>query len=142
MSDQFNPYQLPVSGSLSNNPYGNGGRSCWAEGKHLVMPLGQSVLPLRCIRCNAPAEEPIKNRVFCWHHPAWYLLTFVVIYPVIALFIRKKVYVQAGLCAEHQRKRTRAIFICRLVFFAGIMAMIFSSGIAQDADFVFMTLCL
>ena len=78
----------------------------WRDGKILVLRPG-SALPHRCIKCNAPAELPIKKRKIYWHHPAWYILIFIAIllYAVIALAVRKKAEIQPGLCATHSKRR-------------------------------------
>lgn len=76
---------------------------CWRDGDMLVAPV-QARLPLRCVKCNAPATLD-KPRAFYWNHPGWYILLLVVVYVVIALFVRKKAVVSIGLCHRHRRQR-------------------------------------
>ncbi|RSZ59361.1 hypothetical protein HF313_02955 [Massilia atriviolacea] len=93
-----NVYAAPKS-SFQEAPLAH----CWREGDMLVAPA-QSRLPLRCVKCNAPATLD-RPRAFYWNHPGWYLLLLVVVYVAIALFVRKKAIVSIGLCGRHRRRR-------------------------------------
>jgi hypothetical protein len=68
-------------------------------------------MPHRCIKCNEPADEPTKKRRVYWHHWALYLLILIniLIYAIVALVVRKKALVSAGLCAEHKKRRRIAL---------------------------------
>jgi hypothetical protein len=74
------------------------------------MTLG-AALPARCVKCNAAAELPVKERTLYWHHPALYLLVVVqvLLYAIVAMIVRKKAMVKPGLCAAHRRRRNRWI---------------------------------
>jgi hypothetical protein len=105
MPEVQNPYAPPKS---SLEP--EGVRGFWRDGKILVLRMG-SLLPNRCVKCNAPAEEPIKQRKVYWHHPVIYLVLFlnVLIYILVALVARKNAKINPGLCANHRKRRYLAI---------------------------------
>jgi len=104
----LNQYQPPTS-RLSEALSAEVGGDCWRDGKDLVVRPG-CTLPGRCIKCNEPAEQPMRNARFYWHHPSLYLVVFagLLLYPIIALFMRRRTPVTLGLCARH-RQRRRAI---------------------------------
>lgn len=78
---------------------------CWRDGKQLVVRPG-CTLPGRCIKCNEPAAQPLKNRSFYWHHPALYTLALALpLYALVALFVRKRTPVTVGLCEYHRNRR-------------------------------------
>lgn len=95
-----NPF-APPKASLS--PASPGG--IWRDGRILVLTPG-SALPPRCVKCNAPAVQPQKNRTVYWHQPWIYLLILanVLIYLIVALIVRKKAVVAPGLCPAHRRR--------------------------------------
>ncbi|HJU84120.1 MAG TPA: hypothetical protein VJ600_07900 [Holophagaceae bacterium] len=78
----------------------------------LVLRQGGS-LPPRCVKCNAPAELPIKARRVYWHHPALYILAVinVLLYALVGLIVRKQAMVPAGLCAEHRKRRSMGLTV-------------------------------
>jgi hypothetical protein len=122
-----NPY-APPRAAVEAQPKEN----CWREGKLLVMRPG-SALPPRCVKCNAPALQPIKERKIYWHHPAWFVLFFinVIIYVVVAAIVRKSAKVAMGLCASHQRRRTVFLWIGWGGFALSLLAIL--AAIALDA---------
>src|SRR5262249_43785371 len=86
-------------------------------------------LPARCVKCNADALQPIKERTLYWHHPAWFALVLVnvILYAIVALVVRKKAKLKLGLCVGHKRRRTiflwigwGGFFLSLLTAFAGI----------------------
>lgn len=93
-----NPYAAPTA-SFQEVKAGH----CWRDGAILVAPL-PARLPPRCVKCNAPATLD-KARAFYWNHPGWYVLLVVVVYVLVALFVRKKAMVSIGLCDSHRRRR-------------------------------------
>lgn len=106
----------------------------WRDGKWLVMSRS-AALPGRCVKCNEPAHEPVKVRKVYWHHPLIYLLFFLygLIYIIVALIVRKRADVNAGLCAEHKSKRRNAI----LLAWAGMLsAIVLPIGFAQGTEYV------
>jgi len=84
--------------------------SVWRDGKVLIT-LVDAEMPHRCIKCNEPADEPTKKRKVYWHHGALYLLILInaLIYAIVALVVRKKALVSAGLCTEHKKRRRNAL---------------------------------
>lgn len=85
---------------------------CSKDGKFVIVPIG-SDLPPRCIKCNEPAEEPVKEIKLYWHSPWLYLLILlnILIYAVVGLIVRSTVRVSPGLCEAHAMQRRRKIFI-------------------------------
>lgn len=102
----FNPYEAPKAPLYVAPTRVVLDGDCWRDGSMLVV-RAECKLPPRCIKCNAPALEPIKHRRYYWHTPAWYLLILLnlLIYLVIAMIVRKHTRVSAGLCQRHQRRR-------------------------------------
>jgi len=84
--------------------------SVWRDGKVLIT-LVDAEMPHRCVKCNEPADEPTKKRKVYWHHWALYLLILInaLIYAIVALVVRKKALVSAGLCTEHKKRRRNAL---------------------------------
>jgi len=107
----LNPYQPPVS-RLSEALSAEVGGDCWRDGKDLVVRPG-CTLPGRCIKCNEPADLPMRHARFYWHHPALYLLVFLglLFYVVIAMFVRRRTPVTLGLCARHSQKRRASLAV-------------------------------
>ncbi len=123
MAEQFNPYAAPKSATV---PSAEG--AFWREGKVLVChPDG--VLPARCVKCNEPAVQPMKERTLYWHHPAWFLLILIniIIYAIVALIVRRKANLTLGLCASHRSRRTLSLWLGWGGFVLGIAA-IFAGG--------------
>ena len=96
-----NPY-LPPKAALEKRIAGE----YWREGKRVVMRPG-GVLPPRCVKCNAPALQPMAPRKVHWHHPAWFLLILVniLIFIIVGLLVRRKAEVTFGVCARHRLRR-------------------------------------
>lgn len=112
----LNPYQPPTT-RLRDALSAEVGGDCWRDGKELVVRPG-CTLPGRCIKCNAPAELPMRHARFYWHHPALYLAVFagLLLYLVIALFVRRRTPVTIGLCARHVQRRRASLALA----FAGV----------------------
>src|SRR6185369_13936838 len=96
----------------------------WRNDSTLVMTK-EALLPNRCIKCNAPADEQLKRKL-TWHHPALYLLVIasLLIYAVVAMVVRKTATVNIGLCEDHSSTRRRNI------------AITWALGLASVAGFV------
>ena len=84
----------------------------WRDGKQLVAAR-DTVLPDRCVKCNAPARGHRMTKKFYWHPPAFYLLICagILIYAIVALIVRKNSILHLGICPEHRAKRKRSIAI-------------------------------
>jgi hypothetical protein len=82
----------------------------WRSRKLLVVSHGAQ-LPDRCVKCNTPAHGQRLVRKLYWHSPALYLLILVnlLIYALVAIFVRKKARVEIGICDAHLRQRRLAI---------------------------------
>lgn len=126
MNKVSNPY-APPKAALEDEPI----HDYWREGNVLVMKQ-DSALPARCVKCNEPAVEPMKERRFYWHHPGWYLfiLINIVVYAIIAMIVRKKARVAVGLCPKHLLRRRIFLAIGWGSFLFGLAAIF--SGLSPD----------
>lgn len=120
----FNPYQAPKTPLYIAPTRLELDGDCWREGSLLVV-RAECKLPSRCIKCNAPALQPIEHRRYYWHPSAWYLLILVnlLIYLLIATLVRKQVRVSAGLCARHRQRRRIGLGLAVLSAPLGIASM-------------------
>ena len=107
MSEVHNPYAPPLA-PLHRQPEGG----FWRNGKLLILKPG-SLLPERCVKCNAPARTPIQPRKMFWHHPALYVLILpgLLIYAIVALLVRKQISINIGLCPTHFKRRLYGILL-------------------------------
>lgn len=128
MPDAFNPYSAPLS---NLNPQASAG-GCWND-MNVVVVSKDADLPPRCVKCNAPAEAPIKTRTYYWHHPALYLLVLpgLLIYAIVALIVRKKAILHLGLCDAHRKKRLYGLLLGWGGGLGGLALMIASAN--QDS---------
>ncbi len=100
----LNPYAPPRA---SLGPQGTEG--LWRDGKVLVLRPG-SPLPPRCVKCNEPAELPLKPRKVYWHQPWVYILLLnPLVYAIVALILRKHAVLAPGLCSLHRQRRRLGI---------------------------------
>ena len=101
-----NPYAPPQARIVARAPGSGDSEHVWRENNTVVL-LPNADLPPRCVKCNAPAEEPVKQRTLYWHTPWLYLLILVslLIYLIVALIARKGVTLHPGLCTEHRTAR-------------------------------------
>jgi hypothetical protein len=102
----YAPSRASLNAGVTPSEIAHSGVTVWRNENVLVM-LPDSHLPPRCVKCNAPAEEPTKIRKVYWHHPAVYLLILLnlIIYAIVAAIVRKRALVAPGLCADHKRRR-------------------------------------
>ena len=133
--DERNPY-APSPASLDRSgsaPQLGAAATAWRDAKVLVI-VPDSPMPPRCIKCNEPAHEPTKNRKVYWHHPGYYflLLLNILLYAIVALFVRKTARVNAGLCAGHKKRRRIAIALGWVGALAGTVLLVASAS-ADDA---------
>jgi len=125
--ETYNPY-APSKASLESRTSATDVSSevrVWRDGKSVVA-LHDAHLPARCVKCNAPADQPTRVRTVYWHHPALYILFFLwlFVYIIVALIVRKKAEVDPGLCAHHKRRRWIVITLAWLSPVAGIALII------------------
>ena len=87
-------------------PPTQGMNTVWRNNSVLVMTK-EALLPNRCIKCNAPAEEQLKHRL-TWHHPGLYLLALasILIYVVVAMVVRKTATVNVGTSIQPSASKT------------------------------------
>lgn len=125
---EHNPY-APSRATLEGTTRDEAAGGAWRELGVLVLTPG-APLPPRCVKCNAAADEPTKPRRVYWHNPAVYILLIisVPVYVIVALIIRKKAVVPAGLCANHKRRRVLAITLGWLGTLLGFGTMIAGSS--------------
>ena len=101
--------------------------------KKRVLVMGKNAaLPDRCVKCNAPANGNRLKRKLSWHSPVFYLLILfnILIYALVALFVRKKATIEVGLCDVHLSKRKTSILITWLV--VTLSAALIITGIGMD----------
>jgi hypothetical protein len=124
-----NPYAPSKATLRSAVPIGGDTSDVWRDGKWLVMDV-DARLPHRCVKCNEPAEAPMKRQTLYWHHAAIYLLLlfWIVIYVIVAAIARKTLKLEVGLCAEHRLARRKALTIGLIGMFGSIPAAI---GLAE-----------
>jgi hypothetical protein len=141
--DDRNPY-APSQASLQvTQPVartdGSSVVEVWRDDGVLVMLPG-AALPQRCIKCNEPSHEPTKARKVYWHHPALYLLVLVnlIIYAIVAAVIRRKAFVNAGLCSEHKKRRRTALILAWTGALTGIVLMFFGADSSLGIGGVFL----
>ena len=133
---QRNPYAPSKATLDARDKAGSGSaQNVWRDGKWLVMDRNAS-LPQRCVKCNAPADEPTKARKLYWHHPAIYLLILlqVIIYLIVALVTRKQIEVRPGLCGEHKGKRRNALYVTFCGLAASVLLPFAASHTVDDPD--------
>ena len=101
----------------------------WRDGKFLVA-ASDTVLPDRCVKCNAPAQGLRMTKKFYWHPPAFYLLICagVLIYAIVALIVRKKSILHLGICQEHRKRRTRSIAITWLTVGIALLMIVIAAA--------------
>jgi hypothetical protein len=88
---------------------GNQEGTAWRDG-NLVVTYNENILPARCYKCNEPVARPPMKRKVYWHSPGYYWLILIgilvraglLIYIVVALFVRKRAIVSVHLCARHR----------------------------------------
>ena len=134
-----NPY-APSTASLRLDPHATpaakSGPKIWRDGKVLII-APEASLPPRCVKCNEPAEQPMKSRNVYWHHWTIYLLLLlnVVIYLIVGLATRRKARITPGLCRKHTGSRRLAIAIAWIGALASIALIV--ASFEQDPPILF-----
>ena len=108
----------------------------WRSNSALVMTK-QALLPKRCVKCNAPAQQTLKRKLR-WHHPAIYIsiLGSLLLYVILSLVLSKSATVHVGLCETHLAARKRDIIItCFLVLLS--LAGFYFAATTEDLTLFF-----
>jgi hypothetical protein len=132
----FNPYEAPQSAFADTSTESDERYGPWRDGSALVT-LRDSHLPGRCVKCNAPGQTRLR-KIYYWHSGGWYLLILfnLVIYAIVAMIVRKKCRLEASLCEQHARRRSRLIgstFACLGGF---VLALVL--GVVNDSGPLFL----
>lgn len=100
----------------------------WRAGKEVICLQG-SALPARCVKCNAPAELPTREREMYWVSSWVYLLIFAGLLPllIVYLIVRKKAYVNPGLCGTHKKRQVAGTAIGWVAPIAGTPLLFYTS---------------
>ena len=108
-------------------PVPEGMSNARADGKKFVVPLGNPVLPRRCVKTNQPVgEEHVKRKTFYWCTPWVYLTILLSIIVVIVLYyvLRKRIPLDVPLTAQAKdRLRTHGL-VGAGVTFLGLAFMV------------------
>jgi hypothetical protein len=86
-----------------------------------------------CFKCGRPAVTAVRRKLH-WHHPSIYLwlALWIVPYLILAVFARKKLAINVGLCARHAAVR-RWLFVAVWVTIPlGITLLV--TGIVYDLE--------
>lgn len=97
----------------------------------------RALLPKRCVKCNAPAQQTLKRNLR-WHHPAIYIsiLGSLLLYVVLSLVLSKSATIHVGLCENHLAARKRDIIItCFLVLVS--VASFYFAVVTEDMNLFF-----
>lgn len=130
--DHSNPYEPPLASVIPEQTdvvpeLGDASEEIddgvWRDFGMLVVRKG-SVLPLRCVKCNAPAAR-LKKLTLNWHPPGLYFLLIApLIYVIVVVIVRQSIPVSAGICERHRAQQRRSLFIAWLLVFGGLLSMI------------------
>ena len=109
--------------------------SVWRDGPTLVVRK-ETVLPPRCVKCNAPAEGRPIRKMYYWHQPLLYLLIFagVLIYAIVALIVRESGVVHVNLCPKHRSQRVWSMLAAWLLVPTGLVCLI--AGAANESGLI------
>lgn len=129
-----NPYAPPQARVVARATISDDAGAIRREGNVVVL-APNAELPPRCVRCNADAAEPIKQRTLYWHTPWLYVLVIIspLIYLIAALIARKSVKLHPGLCAEHGVLRRNFVLGSWIAALAGIALIVIGIGQSSGA---------
>lgn len=120
-----NPYAAPQSSVelIERN-------RCWRESDSILHIAVGSDLPQRCVKCNGPLTATAKQKTYYWHASGWYLLIFfnLLIYAIVAFFVRKKIKLSPGLCDAHKKRRNMLVFGSLGAFFLSFVIGVVMAG--------------
>jgi hypothetical protein len=110
-------YQPPPAGQPYNLNYS---QAAWRDGSLLVMTK-ETILPNRCVKCNAPANK-LLSRTVEWYPR--YVIIFFLLIRIVGLILyfclRKRVTVYIGLCEDHVNKRRFGILAGCVMMLIGL----------------------
>lgn len=112
-------FPLPPSQHEQYDP--NEPKGVWRDGSLLVMTK-ETILPNRCVKCNAPAIKLLKRTVE-WY-PRYVILIFILIRIVgliLYFILRKRVTVYIGLCEAHLNRRRIGVITGLSLFMLGLI---------------------
>ena len=119
----------------------NYAKGVWRDGSLLVMTK-ETILPNRCVKCNAPAMKLLKRTVE-WY-PRYVILVFILI-RIVGLILyfctRKRVTVHIGLCEDHINKRRFGVLAGCVVLLVGFISFFGALG-NENFGIVFLGLLL
>jgi hypothetical protein len=106
----------------------------WRDKAKLVVSKG-APLPDRCVKCNGPAPGPKLKKKYTWHHPIFFILIFagLLVYFIVAMFVRKTATVELGLCDEHMAKHHRNIWVTLLLILLGVGGFILALVVGENS---------
>lgn len=103
----------------------------WRDGSLMVMTK-ETVLPKRCVKCNAPAIKLLRRTVE-WY-PRYVILVFILIRIaglILYFCTRKRMTVHIGLCEGHLSKRRFGMLIGAIMSSLGVLA--FFAAVTSDS---------
>ena len=107
-----NPYAPPQASSLETTRQDDSESMGLHREGRLLVATKKATFPDRCVKCNQPANGYRLKRNLYWHPPAYYLILIVcnvLIYALVALFVRKTATFRIGICRKHRMRRRYAI---------------------------------
>ncbi len=128
-----NPYASPQSTTTVRFDSVHEGMGPWHRGKLLVVGHNTQ-LPARCVKCNAPTEQPLKRMRLSWYSPVAYLGLLLGLLPfaIIAVITQKKMTIHIGICDYHRYQRRMGILVGVSGTFLGI-GLFIGGGLADIA---------
>lgn len=101
---------------------------CWSQSGSILLVGKDSDLPQRCVKCNGPVTLPVKQKTYYWHASGWYFLILlnILIYALVAFFVRKKVKISPGLCDMHKKRKSTLVFGS-----LGLFVILFMTGVVM-----------
>jgi hypothetical protein len=114
-------------------------KNVWRDGSLLIMTK-ETILPNRCIKCNAPAIKLLRRTVE-WY-PRYVIVVFLLI-RIVGLILyfctRKRVTVYIGICEGHVNKRRFGVLAGFVIMLIGFVAF-FSAMVNENFPVVFLGL--
>jgi hypothetical protein len=121
-------------------PIADGSTIARSDGKRIIVPTTNPVLPLRCVKTNQPVSpDEVKKKTLYWC-PPWaiiFVLLNLIIFFIIYLIVRKKVVVMIPLSREGRRKVNKHAFISAGIALAGVAMIVMA---AVDAKYIMLIL--